>query len=81
MCVHDVFLVCNYGILPAWALLMIAPQNVWTRRLVHSMLAPLLLSTVYVWAIAVNPPNDPGAGFATLGLPFVLLLPKSRSRM
>jgi hypothetical protein len=66
MCPFTVFLYCNYGILPAWALLMIAPESVWTRRIVHSMGIPLLLATVYVAAFVINPDNPEGGSFSSL---------------
>jgi hypothetical protein len=66
MCVFDVFLVCNYGVLPAWGLLMISPSSDWTKRLVHSGLVPLVLGTVYLWAMVANPDALEGAGFTTL---------------
>lgn len=65
MCVADVYLICNYGILPAWALLVVAPRSVWTDRIVHSMLLPLLLGSVYLAAFIAN--EEPLRGdFATL---------------
>ena len=66
MCVFDVFLVCNYGVLPAWGLLIVAPSSDWTKRLVHSGLLPLILGAVYVWAMVANDANPTGAGFTTL---------------
>ena len=67
ICVHDVFLVCNYGILPAWALLIALPASPWTQRIVHSMLVPVVLGAVYVWAFIANPDLPEGGGFTTLG--------------
>lgn len=65
MCVADVYLICNYGILPAWALLVAAPRSVWTHRVVHSMLLPLLLASVYIAAFLAN--DEPLRGdFGTL---------------
>ena len=66
ICVHDVFLVCNYGILPFWALLIISPQGEWTNRLVHSLLVPVVLATVYIWAFVVNQDSPVDAGFTSL---------------
>jgi hypothetical protein len=66
MCPFTIFLYCNYGVLPAWALLMMAPDSIWTRRLVHSALVPLLLATVYVAALVINPDNPEGASFGSL---------------
>jgi len=66
ICIHDVFLICNYGILPAWALLIAAPGNAWTTRIVHSMLVPVVLGAVYLWAFIANPDLPEGGGFTTL---------------
>jgi len=66
ICVADLFLVCNYGILPAWALLMIAPESNWTRWVVHSAAIPLLLAAAYVFCLASVPAMLEGGSFATL---------------
>jgi hypothetical protein len=66
ICIHDVFLVCNFAVLPAWALLIVQPDGLWTRRLVHSGLIPLILALVYVWAFASNPEAPVDAGFMSL---------------
>jgi hypothetical protein len=63
---ESVFLVCNYGVLPAWLLLAVAPGWTWTQRLVHAVWIPLLLGTVYVAAFATNPGTPDGGGFGTL---------------
>ena len=65
MCVADVFLICNYGILPAWALLILVPKSVWTTRVVHSMFLPVLLAAVYLTAFVANPESLRG-DFGTL---------------
>ncbi len=65
MCVADVFLICNYGILPAWSLLVLAPRSKWTRRVVHSMFVPVLLAAVYLTALIVEPESSKG-DFGTL---------------
>ena len=66
MCPFTIFLICNYGVLPAWALLMMAPQSIWTRRLVHSAFVPLVLGAVYLAAFVINPDSPEGAGFTSL---------------
>ena len=38
----------NFAVMPAWALLILAPGWEWTRKLVHSMLYPLILGGVYI---------------------------------
>ena len=62
----SVFLVCNYGVLPAWLLLASAPGWAWTQRLVHAVWIPLLLGVVYAVAFATNPATPEGGGFGTL---------------
>lgn len=61
-----IFLVCNYGVLPAWLLLVVAPSWEWTQRIVHAVWIPVLLGLVYATAFAVNPDSPEGGGFATL---------------
>ncbi|MCA9622294.1 MAG: DUF4281 domain-containing protein [Myxococcales bacterium] len=41
------FEVANVSTLPAWLLLLVAPRWAGTRRLVHSILMPLLLAAAY----------------------------------
>jgi hypothetical protein len=62
----SVFLVCNYGVLPAWLLLAVAPGWLWTERVVHRVFIPALLGLVYAWAFLANPGTPAGASFATL---------------
>jgi len=66
ICVADLFLVCNYGVLPAWALLMAAPNSVWTARIVQSVVIPLALAAVYVFCLVSVPAMFEGGSFATL---------------
>ena len=42
------FSLVNYSVMPAWALLILAPKWNVTDKLVHSMLYPLLLGAVYI---------------------------------
>ena len=46
---EQVFLYANYGVLPFWALLILVPTLKITDIIVHSVLAPLLLGTLYLW--------------------------------
>jgi hypothetical protein len=69
MSLDALFGVANASVMPAWLLLAVAPRWVWTRRLVHSLLYPVVLGSVYAaYAIASfvfsSPPDD--AGFGTL---------------
>ncbi|MGB0906761.1 MAG: ABA4-like family protein [Maricaulaceae bacterium] len=56
-------------VLPAWAMLILAPRWSVTEKLVHSMLWPLVLGAVYVLtlvlAIGFGQGTD-GAGFTTI---------------
>ncbi|HEX8437283.1 ABA4-like family protein [Archangium sp.] len=45
---ETVFNLFNYGVIPAWALLMFAPRWKWTQRLVHSVLLPVMLGVAYL---------------------------------
>ena len=60
------FLVCTYGVMPAWLLLAFAPQWPWTQRLVHSLLIPLLLVPVYVGGLVLSGGGPEGGSFSTL---------------
>lgn len=42
------FSLANYSVMPAWALLVLAPRWAWTQRLVHSALYPCVLGVGYV---------------------------------
>jgi len=45
---ESLYLVFNYGVLPAWALLLFAPRWHWTQRIVHSILIPGILGAAYI---------------------------------
>ena len=67
MSAETIFLICNNGVLPFWILLAVAPGWVWTQRLVHSALVPLLLGAVYLFSIAAGMGDPPeGASFFSL---------------
>ena len=46
---EQIFLYANYGVLPFWALLLVLPHLKLTDLIVHSVAAPLLLGTLYLW--------------------------------
>ena len=46
---ENIYLFANYGVLPFWFLLIFFPQQSYTRFLVHSVVAPLLLAIAYVF--------------------------------
>ena len=66
MTVEQIFLICNYAVLPAWLLLAFLPNHRLTQTLVHAIWVPLLLGPVYIWALFFGPPAAEGAGFGTL---------------
>jgi hypothetical protein len=47
------FNLVNLSVLPAWALLILAPKWSVTEKLVHSMLYPLLLGGVYIFGMGM----------------------------
>lgn len=46
------FDIVNTSVLPAWAMLILAPKWSWTETLVHSMLWPVVLGVVYTAVFA-----------------------------
>lgn len=60
----------NLGVVPFWALLIVAPVFRLTDLLVHSVAMPILLGVTYAWLLATalwgGTPVPEGAGFATL---------------
>ena len=63
---HIAFTVCNYGVLPAWLLLVIAPHKALTQRLVHALWIPALLTIVYAIMLFGGPEAPEGASFSSL---------------
>jgi hypothetical protein len=66
MTADQLFLVCNYGVLPAWVLLAVAPGAAITQRIVHAVWIPALLTAVYIWALFLNPSPPEGGSFSSL---------------
>ena len=50
---ENIYLLANWGVVPFWLMLIIAPNNNFTRILVQSVIAPLLLSIAYIF-VAYN---------------------------
>ena len=44
---ENIYLVANWGVIPFWLLLILAPNHVLTNFLAQSVIAPLLLATGY----------------------------------
>lgn len=47
------FSIVNVSVMPAWALLVFAPNWTWTHKIVHSMLYPIFLGAVYIIGFAM----------------------------
>jgi hypothetical protein len=45
---ENIYLMANWGVLPFWIMLIATPNNVLTKILVHSVVAPALLSSAYI---------------------------------
>ncbi len=62
--------VINASVMPAWILLICAPNWKWTHKIVHAVFIPLLLAIVYAyflgWGIFFGG-GAPGAGMSNLG--------------
>jgi hypothetical protein len=50
---ENIYLLANWGVVPFWLLLILAPNNNFTRILVQSVIAPLLLAIAYIF-VAYN---------------------------
>ena len=46
---ENIYLLANWGVLPFWLLLLFFPQYSFTRFIVHSIIAPLLLAMAYAF--------------------------------
>lgn len=62
----QLFLICNYAVIPAWLLLAVAPHHRITQLFVHAIWVPLLLGPFYIWALFFGEPPVEGAGFGSL---------------
>ncbi len=62
------FSIVNISVMPAWALLVLAPNWELTRKLVHSMLYPLFLGAVYIggFALAFMGHGAEGGSFSSI---------------
>jgi hypothetical protein len=58
---EQLFTIANAAVLPAWALLALAPRWAWTRRLVHSALYPVVLGVVYTAGLLTSGPGSEGS--------------------
>lgn len=61
-----VFAIVNYSVLPAWALLVVAPRWRWTERIVHAGVIPIVLGIAYTVLLFSDQPGPQGSSFFTL---------------
>lgn len=59
------FTLCNFSVLPAWVLLLVAPRWKWTTILIQSAIIPLVLSGLYL-VLALTNFYDGEGGFGTI---------------
>ncbi len=63
--------VINALVVPAWALLLVLPKSPITKALVHSMLWPVLMGSIYATLLVASMffgPAHPDAGFSFTGV-------------
>ena len=62
------FSLVNLSVIPAWALLILAPKWSVTEKLVHSMFYPLLLGSIYIggMVLAAMGHGAEGGGFTSI---------------
>ena len=46
---ENIYLICNWGVIPFWLMLIIFPYHNLTKILVQSIFAPLLLAIAYIY--------------------------------
>ena len=46
---ENIYLVANWGVIPFWLLLLTVPNHGLTKFFTHSVVAPLLLATAYIF--------------------------------
>ncbi len=51
MDLETLFSVLNTGVLPFWALLVLAPRWIWTQRLANSVLVAAVYAPIYLWLL------------------------------
>lgn len=66
MSTDELFLICNYAVMPAWLLLLFLPHHRVTQLLVHAIWVPLILTPFYIWALFFGQPAPEGASFGSL---------------
>ena len=61
---EQIFTYATYGVLPFWALLFVLPHLKLTDLVVHSVAAPILLGTLYLWLFLDGAFTQNGASYA-----------------
>ncbi len=75
MTLDTLFSIANASVMPAWLLLAVAPRSALTRRVVHSLLYPAVLGSLYaVYAVASFVVSSPPEGASFNSLPGVVAL-------
>tara|TARA_B100000401_G_scaffold307372_1_gene211594 strand:- start:133 stop:603 length:471 start_codon:yes stop_codon:yes gene_type:complete len=46
---ENIYLISNWGVIPFWLLLIVAPNHGLTKFLVHSIVAPVILAAAYLF--------------------------------
>tara|TARA_B100001093_G_scaffold515047_1_gene590468 strand:- start:3761 stop:4231 length:471 start_codon:yes stop_codon:yes gene_type:complete len=46
---ENIFLITNWGVLPFWIMLIVAPNNIISKVLIHSIIVPLLFACTYIY--------------------------------
>ena len=46
---ENIYLIANWGVLPFWIMLLIAPNHALTKFFVHSIVVPLILAIAYIF--------------------------------
>ena len=49
--IHNIYLYTNFGILPFWFMLIIAPNSRITQIFINSIVLPLILSSAYIYIL------------------------------
>lgn len=62
---ESLFSLASYLSLPGWLLLILAPRWRWSARLIGPVILPIILSALYVAALALHLPHAEG-GFGSL---------------
>jgi len=72
------FYVCDYGVVPFWALLVFLPRARVTSLVVHSIVPACLLVPTYAWLLFGDVPGPQGASFFTLeGVTHIFTTPRT----